>query len=220
MENNNNMHDFLTVMDLDNFNEKVNKAGLNKTPGKSEEPQKVIRPETKYDTDEFKSYIVNPKDIPETILKQLADVVDKKSFFNKNDPSAKPAGPDTTERILSSIAVACILQNTIPVAVATLLDPTKENYKGIIPCDYYELKSGKSLEDRIQQDFFAVVPEKQNLGLAQELKRQLMTVAKKMFVINLSSDVETAKGLAKNGYKLISVFNTEWEQEPVELWIN
>ena len=129
-------------------------------------------------------------------------------------------GPDTTDKILNSIAVVYILEDGIPVAVSTLLDPTKENYKGIIPSDYYEMKSGKSLQGRHQQEHFAVKPDKHNLGLAQELKRLLLESSPKTFVINQSPDTESSFGLAKNGYQVISKFNTEWETEPVQLWIN
>ena len=215
------VHDFLTVGDLDNFNDKVNRVVFNKEPIPEVKDESKEVQEIPYDPNRFESVIVDPKDIPDELLQQLADIVDKKTHFNENDfIDSNAKGPNTADKILNSVAVAYITEGSIPVAVATLIDPTKQNYKGIIPSDYYELKSGKPLENRIQQEFFAIMPEYHDKGLAQELKSLLLETSPNMFIINSTTDKETATGLAKNSYKLISRLDTEWEDEPIELWVN
>jgi len=214
---NNDKYKFLSVNDLDTFNNKINPL----VDGKSDEHTESEDVEVNYEPERYESSIVDPKNISEELLHQLADIVDKKSYYNVNDFSDNSTkGPNTVDRILNAIAVAYVMKEGLPVAVATLLDPTVENYKGIIPSDYYELKSGTSMEDKIQQEFFAVKPEYHNRGLAQELKRLILKTAPSMFIINPISDKETSIGLFKNGYKLISRFDTEWEDEPIELWTN
>ena len=118
------------------------------------------------------------------------------------------------------MGVAYITEDDIPVACATLTDPTIGNYKGIIPLDYYELKSGYSLEGRLQQEFFAVKPEYRGMGIATELRDLLESISADMFITIPVWDTDTIDGLVKNGYKFIAEFNTDWEQAPVQLWIN
>jgi len=224
MEDKKNNHDFLTINDLETFNDKVNRVVLNKKPQEKIEPtvdNDGIVDEVPYDSSQFQSVIEDPKNIPEGLLQQLADIIDKKSHYSVNDNTDNSVkGPNTIDRLSNSIAIAYISKDGIPVAVGTLVDPTIENYKGIIPSDYYELKSGKPLENRVQQDFFAVTPENHDKGIAQELKQLLSTITPNMFVINSVTDKETSTGLFKNGYKLLTRFNTEWESEPIELWVN
>jgi len=222
MNINDDKYDFLSVDKMKKLNKKVNHLVDDQAQQPQPEPEAVTDNEDiPFSTDRYESYTVNPNEISEDLLHQLADIIDKKSYYNENDFSdSSIKGPNTTDRILNSIAVAYVMEEGLPVAVATLLDPTVENYKGIIPSDYYELKSGRSMENKIQQEFFAVKPEYHNRGFAQELKRLLLETAPAMFIINPVSDKETSTGLFKNGYKLVARFDTEWESEPVELWIN
>lgn len=214
MEEKDNKHDFLTVGDLESFADKVNRVVYGK-----EKPQD--QPKTvAFDSTKFQTYISKPEDVPEDVTYQLADLFDENTHFEKTNTDAQQIGPSTPDKIKESLAVAYILENNIPVAGATLLDPTKQNYKGIIPGDYYALKSGFNLEDRVQQEFFEVAPDKHNLGLAQELKKTLEEVAPKMYVIVTNNDTDTVSGLQKNGYKFVAQFKTDWEDAPVQLWIN
>ena len=124
------------------------------------------------------------------------------------------------DKINDAIAVAYITEDGIPVAASTLRDPTIQDYKGIIPGDYYELKSGVSLENRLQQEYFEIHPDFHDMGLAGELRRTLKTIVDDMFVIVPVTDTNTIAGLNTAGYKKMSEFKTDWEQVPVQLWIN
>ncbi len=226
-ENNNkqnieNIHDFLTIGDLKRFNKNMDSIEAT-TSGKKEKVPEVNEnvDEQPFDATKFDVMSTDPKELDQDVLNQLADIIDKKTHYSVNELSeSNDVGPNTIDRILNAIVAVYVLDRGMPVGVSILTDPTIENYKGIIPGDYYELKTGKSLENRLQQEFFAVKPEYHNKGIAQELKNKLQEISEHMFVINKTSDVETSTGLAKNGYKLLGQFNTDWESEPIELWIN
>lgn len=172
-----------------------------------------------FDSNKFKTFAALPENVTNDVIYQLASLFD--GNVNLHEPEDnKQIGPNTADKIKDSLAVIYIVQDGIPVAGATLLDPTTQNYKGIIPKDYYELKSGISLSGRILQEFFVVAPDKHNLGLAQELKGKLQTLAPKMFVIVPIDDKDTQYGLLKNEYSLVAEFETDWETVPVQLWLN
>lgn len=209
----NNKHDFLSLGDLQSLNESIYKNVYGR-----EQMEEI--PEIAFDSKKFQTFISKPTEVPQDVIYQLSDLFDGNNHFEENEIEDKQIGPLTSDKIIGSLAVAYILENNIPVAGATLLDPTKANYKGIIPGDYYALKSGVNLEDRVQQEFFAVAPDKHDLGLAQELKKILEEVAPKMYVIAIENDPDNIFGLKKNGYRFVARFQTDWEDAPVELWIN
>lgn len=209
-------HDFLTVSDMDNFNDKVKMVLNKKNNDETNTPEPVA--------DEpliTESFIVNPTEIPDDLLYQLSDIIDGKTHFSTDDiKEEEPEGPTSKDKILGSIAVAYIAVDNLPIAVALLQDPTIQNYQGVIPCDYYELKSGKSLEQRIQQVFFAFKPDMYSPEVGKELKQKLESNSPNLFVVTLSTDETTNKYLIECGYRLVSDFTTEWEQSIVNLWIN
>ena len=219
------VHEYLTVNDLENFNDKVQRI-VHRRPSKSQlkkaETPIEEAPTGQYDSNKYESVTVNPSEITDDLLYQLADIIDKKKHFNSDDfKDTKIVGPSTQDRILGSIAVVYITEQNIPVAVAVLEDPTVINYKGIIPGDLYELKSGQSLENRIQLLFFEVLPEKMGHGLDKELKRGISELSPKTFYINPFPGYKPAQQQLENiGYALSSTFNTEWDDEPLELWLN
>jgi len=205
-------HDFLTLSDLTTFNESV-EYNVTNTPEKKEHHE--------FDSDRFESFIVNPADLTDDVVYQLSDIIDKKLSLDTpevDDNATK--GPNTVDKILSSLAVAYVTEEGIPVGVATLVDPTVENYKGITPLDFYSLKGAVNLENRIQQEFFTVADEYKSLGIAGELRRLLETIAPAMFVTVDISDKDTILGLQRNGYKFVNQFDTDWESTPVQLWLN
>lgn len=219
MENKKNIQDFLSVSDMQTFNEKVNYVVSGKQPQEEIEVEKAVGKEL--DRNKFDSVIVKPEAIPQDDLNQCADIIDSKTHFDSQDfRDTWLKGPNTVDRLLSSMGVAYVTEDDIPVACATLTDPTQINYKGIIPLDYYELKSGFSLAGRLQQEFFAVKPEYRGMGIATELRDLLESVSPKMFITVPVWDTDTITGLVKNGYKFVAEFNTDWEQAPVQLWIN
>jgi hypothetical protein len=206
-----------TKMNDSEFNFKDNLDNIKGDVDRVEEEQKTLP----YDQTKFNAYAALPENVPVDIINLLADLFDDYEHFDHGpDDNNKQIGPNTVDKIMQSIAVAYITKDGIPVAGATLLDPTVQNYKGIIPKDYYELKSGISLNGRIMQEFFEVSPDAHNLGLAQELKSVLENIAPKMFVVVASNEKDTLVGLNKNRYMFVAEFDTEWENVPVQLWIN
>lgn len=177
--------------------------------------------EIPYDTNRFTSFTVEPNQIDENTLYQLADIFDKKTHMNDEDLSVSQyTGPNTVDKILDAIAVIYIEENGVPVAAAILADPTKEDYNGIIPSDYYEMKSGTSVENRMEQEYFDVLPDKRGLGLATELRKQIDALAPNTFIIVPDNDTDTMNGLEVNGYTHVATFEIDGEVYPVQMWVN
>lgn len=199
-------HNFLTLSDLNAFVEAINSDIINSA----------------YDTERFEPHLLKPSELTEDVLYQLSDLVDKKTQFT--DPNVNKPDPEVTidpvDRITNSICVAYITEDGIPVAVATLVDPTIENYKGIIPKDLYSVKSAVNLENRLQQEYFVVAEEYKGIGLSNALRSLLEKVSPNMFVTINVKDTDTLKGVTKNKYKKVSQFDTSWDNAPVELWVN
>lgn len=218
MENKKSIHDFLNVSDLETFNEKVNYIVSGKKPEQEVEVEPVVKD---LDRNRFESTIVKPEALSQDVLYQCADIIDGKTHFDRQDfRDSWLKGPNTVDRLLNSMGVAYVSEDDIPVACATLTDPTINNFKGIIPLDYYELKSGFDLSGRLQQEFFEVKPEYKQMGIAGELRDLLESISQNMFITVPVWDTDTIAGLAKNGYKFVAEFHTDWEQAPVQLWIN
>ncbi len=206
----NTPHAFLTVTDLKCFNESVEQ-------NVTEETTESVQQETP----KFKSYITDPVKLDDDIVYQLADIIDKKTQLDKRDFTDKAfVAPNTVERLLASEKIVYVTEDDIPVGVASLVDATKENFMGIIPSDFYALKSAVNLSDRMQQEFFAVTDENKDMGLSAAIRDRLEEISPLMFVTVPSSDIDTLEGLTKNGYKRVSEFETDWEATPVQLWIN
>lgn len=205
-------HDFLTLGDLKSFNESVDKTIFN-------DNEEVV--EVEYNPTQFESFIVDPVELDDDVMFQLSDIVDKKKQLDQRDYTAKAfKAPNTVDRLLSSEKIAYITEKGVPVAVATVVDATKENYMGIIPADFYALKSATNLEGRKHQEFFTVIDEKKDKGLSGELRKLLESEAPLMFITIPITDRDTIEGVAANRYRMISEFDTDWEVAPVQLWIN
>lgn len=203
---------FLEYQQLKEYNNQIQRVMF-------ESEEKPV--EVPYDPNRFQSIIAGPEDIDDDVIYLLADLIDKKTNLDEKDYTTDDIkGPNTADKLMNSLAIAFITENELPVAVATLIDPTVENYKGFIPSDYYELKTGTSLENRLQQEFYVVKDELDGYGLSGELRRLLDSVTPDMFVTVLASDKKTIRGLQNNGYKFIAQFDTSWDIEPVQLWID
>lgn len=179
-------------------------------------------PIPQYDPNEFDSFIVAPDKLDDQALFAIADLFDGKvSAENFNHIAViDQKSPNTSDKITESLAVAYITKDGIPVAACTLRDPTQVNYDGIVSNDYYELKSGVSLENRLEQEFFEVHPDYHDQGLAMELRRLVSSVVDKTFTVINASDQAKAVGLEKAGFEPVAAFNVDWANEPVLLWIN
>ena len=174
-----------------------------------------------FDNERLKSFVTSPGEVDENTLYQIADIFDKKTHMNDEDLIVnQESGQNTVDRILDAVALIYIEENGIPVAASLLVDPTKENFKGIIPSDYYEMKSGVSIENRMKQEYFEVLPDKKKLGLASELRRQIQEISPYTFIVVPENDTDTTDGLSKNGYTKTSTFKVDGESVPVELWLN
>lgn len=171
---------------------------------------------------DIQSFVVEPNELEDDKIEQLKNVIDKHTVFDEQGvPTTEDLkAPTTQDRILNSVAVAYIELDGIPVAVATLSDPTIENYKGVVPSDYYELKSGMSLEGRLEQEYFVVRDEFDDMGMSFELRKLLSSFAPNVFAVVSVHDKKIIEGLMKNGYEMISAFETNWDVEPMTLWIN
>lgn len=206
-------HSFLTLGDLKSFNESVSDGVIDNNT----EVEKSIP----YDPTKFESVIVDPVDVNDEVMLQLADIIDKKTQLDQRDYTAKAfKAPNTLDRLLKADKIAYIMENGIPVAVASIVDAKQENYMGIIPADFYALKAAMPLNDYMHQEFFTVVDEKKDMGLSGELRRLLESIAPKMFITIPVTDKDTLTGVANNGYKFVSEFETDWEVAPVQLWMN
>lgn len=205
-------HDFLTLGDFKSFNESVEKTVLN---------DEQVEEGVPHNPDQYKSFIVDPIELDDDVMFQLADIIDKKEQLDQRDYTAKAfKAPDTVERLLNSEKIAYVTENDFPIGVATIVDATKENFMGIIPVDYYALKSATNLSDRMHQEFFSVVDEKKDMGISGALRKRLEEFSPLMFVTIPVTDKDTLEGVSKNGYQLISQFETDWESSPVQLWFN
>ena len=205
---------FVTLESLEKFNSSVKRNVLMESTGDD-------KPVVQFDPNEFDSFIVAPEKLDDQALYSIADLFDGKVSSESFDytPSIDQKSPNTIDKINDSVAVAYITKDGIPVAACTLRDPTEENYQGIISNDYYEMKSGVSLENRLEQEFFEVHPDFHDLGLAQELRSLVSTVVDATFTVIPSSSQDKATGLASGGFELASEFNVDWSDVPVQLWI-
>lgn len=175
----------------------------------------------KLDPDRFKAYVKNPSEIEESTLRDIAAVIDGKNDLNPPPDGHIPvATPSTLDRLLASVTIVYITDNDFPVAAATLVDPTKKDYRGVVPLRYYSLLSGYNLDGRIQQEFFAVNDEYANSGVSEELRAQLNALDIPTFAVVDVTDRNSIERLARSGYQFIAQLDDETSQIPVQLWID
>ena len=228
MNEHKNIRDYLGITDLKSFNQKV--ADVLKDDNKSTDssnPQESgnVSQSVSFDANKFQTSIVLPDVLDENTLYQLTDLIDGKVHYenelvDEENEISDFASPNTVDQMMNSIGVIYITEEANPVAVATLSDPTIQNYRGVIPIDYYELKSGQSLYGRVQIETFAIKPEYKNAGLEGELRNLIDEVAPEIFAVVPLSDLRMMELMQSSGYKPISQFQTDWDLTPVVLWIN
>lgn len=157
----------------------------------------------KLDPNRFKAYAKSPADIEESTLRDIAAVIDgKNDTVPPSDNHVPVATPSTLDRLLNSVTVIYITDDDFPVAAANLIDPTREDYRGVCPIKYYSLLSGYNLDGRVQQEFFAVADEYRNSGVGQELRAQINALDTPTFIVVDSTDKECIEGLARSGYQI------------------
>jgi len=173
------------------------------------------------DPERFKAYVKSPSDIEEGTLRDIAAVIDGKNDITPPPDSAIPvATPSTLDRLLNSVTIVYITDDDFPVAAASIVDPTKEDYRGVVPIKYYSLLSGYNLDGRVQQEFFAVAEEYRNHGLGEELRAQINALDTPTFIVVDTTDKDCIEGLAKSGYQFVAQLDDETSEYPVQLWVD
>lgn len=172
------------------------------------------------DPSRFAAFATTPSEIDEETLGQLVAIIDGKTDATPKPPSStlKPA-PATIDRLLNSDTVVYITDNGLPVAVATIIDPTQKSYLGFKPIEQYSLASGVNLDGMLQQEFFAVSDQYRNMDIGKELRAQIAALGLHTFILSATDDTETAKGLLSNGYELAAVLPDDGTGNPANLWI-
>ena len=173
------------------------------------------------DPERFKAYVKSPSGIEESTLRDIAAVIDGKNDITPPQDSGIPvATPSTMDRLLNSVTIVYITDDDFPVAAATLVDPTKEDYRGVVPIKYYSLLSGYNLDGRVQQEFFSVAEEYRNHGLGKELRAQINALDTPTFIVVDTTDRDCIDGLARSGYQFIAQLDDETANYPVQLWVD
>jgi len=173
------------------------------------------------DPDQFEAFVKNPSDITEEVLFQLADLIDGKPDINPPTDSTAAAAPDTIDRLMNAVTIVYITDENIPVAVASIIDPTTKSYMGFIPLDEYSLKSSQNLDGRVQLEFISVADEYMGSAVEQELVSQMNSLGTPMFAATSQSDQKTASILSAIGFKPVAEMEiTENGEEPVILWLD
>lgn len=173
------------------------------------------------DPERFKAYVKSPSDIEEGTLRDIAAVIDGKNDITPPADNHIPvATPSTLDRLLNSVTIVYITDDDFPVAAANLVDPTKEDYRGVVPIKYYSLLSGFNLDGRVQQEFFAVAEEYRNHGLGEELRAQISALDTPTFIVVDTTDKDCIEGIAKSGYQFIAQLDDETTEYPVQLWVD
>ena len=173
------------------------------------------------DPNRFEAFVKNPSDITEEVMFQLADLVDGKTDVTPPTDSTAAAAPDTIDRLMNAVTVIYITDDDIPVAVASIIDPTVKSYMGFIPLDEFSLKSSQNLDGRVQLEFIAIADEYQSSAVEQELVAQMNSLGTPMFAATTQSDQNTANILATIGFKPVSEMEiSENGEEPVILWLD
>lgn len=175
----------------------------------------------KLDPTRFKAFAKSPSDIDENTLRDIAAVIDGKTDITPPPDNHVPvATPSTLDRLLNSVTIIYITDKDFPVAAANLIDPTRNDYRGVVPIRYYSLLSGYNLDGRVQQEFFAVAEEYRNHGVGEELRAQINALDTPTFIVADSTDIDCIKGLARSGYQFIAQLNDETAEYPVQLWVD
>ena len=185
-----------------------------------DQPEQPAEPPS-LDPNRFKAFVKSPSDIDEGTMRDIAAVIDGKNDITPPaDNNIPVATPSTLDRLLNSVTIVYITDDDFPVAAANLIDPTKEDYRGVVPIKYYSLLSGYNLDGRVQQEFFAVAEEYRNHGLGKELRAQLNALDTPTFIVADSTDKDCIEGLAASGYQFIAQLDDETAAYPVQLWID
>jgi hypothetical protein len=205
--------DYFAVNEFDKFNDNIFDV-VNKEEVEAPEAPVPFNP------NEFESEIVKAEDLDFQLQNLLVDLFDDNvsAYTQLPDDEVGKQRPDANDIINASLFVASITKDGIPIAGAVVSDPTKINYRGVVPSDHYEMMSGISLEGRLRQEYFSVHPDYHNKGMADELRRLITTMVDATFVIVPPTDEDTIIGLQSADYTLVSEFDDNGVD--VQLWVD
>lgn len=173
------------------------------------------------DPNQFEAFVKNPSDITEEVMFQLADLIDGKLDVMPRESTSSAATPDTIDRLMNAVTIVYITDEHIPVAVASIIDPTTESYMGFIPLDQYSLKGAQNLDGRVQLEFIAIADEYQHSPVEQELVSQMNALGTPLFAATTESDISTSEILNEIGFKPVATMSISANgDEPVILWID
>lgn len=172
------------------------------------------------DPDTFDVFVKNPSDIPEEVMFQLADLIDGKYNLTPDEINEAAPTPDTVDRLMNAVTIVYITEDRIPVAVASIIDPTQKSYMGFVPLDLYSLHSAQNLDGRVQLEFVAVNDESRGTPVEQELASQMNALGTPMFAAITASNRKTAGILGEFGFKPVSSMDIDSNGEPVILWLD
>lgn len=185
-----------------------------------EEFGKAVDTEQPLDPEKYQVFVKNPSDINEETMYQLADIIDGRMDIRPHYTPGVIATPKTVDRLLNSVTIIYITYENLPIAVASIIDPTQKNYLGFIPLDMYSLCSGQNLEGRVQMEFFAVADEYINSPVPNELCGQVNALGTPVYMITDSDDADSNYILQNNGYQMVASFDLDTNETPVCLWID
>lgn len=169
--------------------------------------------------EKVRAYIKTPNEMDRTLLEEISFLINETGHY-KDNASGKLVGPDTIDRLLESEWIGYVMSSeNIPIAAVTLVDTTHEGWSGAIPRNYYELKAGKSLGNRLERRMFTVDEEYANTNIGPELERIVQEKVQDIYAVSVLDKVEDTKFLLQNGYDLIAEFDSDLTDNYLGLWV-
>lgn len=186
----------------------------------------VESPTDTIDPAHYKAYVKSPGEIDSGIMQELAEVVDV-AHDSKNVIAAQQAmgrmpaaTPSALDQLMNSILVVYITCDDYPVAVTCITDPSVEDYHGFVPLSFYSMKTGYSLDGRLQQPFMSINEDYRSVGLARELFLQLNAHGTPCFIVVDPTDAPTVKNVQECGYMKVGNMVIDESGDEMELWVS
>ena len=172
------------------------------------------------DPEKYQAYVKSPADIDEETMYQLADIIDGRLDIKPHYTPGVKATPKTVDRLLNSVTIVYITFEDLPVAVASIIDPTQTNYMGFVPLDLYSMYSAQNLDGRVQMEFFAVADEYDNTQVPTELFAQINQLGTPVYMVTDSDDEDSNTTLQENGFTPVANMDIGSNESPVILWLD
>ena len=185
-----------------------------------EEFEKATGANEPLDPEKYQAFVKSPADIDEETMYQLADIIDGRLDIKPHYTPGVQATPKTVDRLLNSVTIVYITYEALPIAVASIIDPTQTNYQGFVPLDMYSMYSGQNLDGRVQMEFFAVADEYSNTQVPTELFAQVNQLGTPVYMVTDADDEDTNATLQENGFKSVAAMDMGTNEVPVYLWLD